>query len=199
MDFILEDIDWRKILIRRYKNYHLNENDLAVILLINELNRGVPHLISPEEIVPYTTMNDEQIEQIMSKLLKAGYASIEGVSFSVNAIKKKIFDDTVKEASLAKDEIQDKTQFEEIYHRLEVILKRQITALEYDVVTSWSQQNMSLEQLNDIINTLKTTRKKLSIAIIDKEFQTRRNNAIKIKNDPKAEKILGVDLYNKNE
>ena len=58
---------------------------------------------------------------------------------------------------------------------------------------------MSLEQLNDIINTLKTTRKKLSIAIIDKEFQTRRNNAIKIKNDPKAEKILGVDLYNKNE
>ena len=99
MDFILEDIDWRKILIRRYKNYHLNENDLAVILLINELNRGVPHLISPEEIVPYTTMNAEQIEQIMSKLLKAGYASIEGVSFSVNAIKKKIFDDTVKEAS----------------------------------------------------------------------------------------------------
>lgn len=199
MDFILEDIDWRKILIRRYKNYHLNENDLAVILLINELNRGVPHFISPEEIVPYTTMNAEQIEQIMSKLLKAGYASIEGVSFSVNAIKKKIFDDTVKEASLAKDEIQDKTQFEEIYHRLEVILKRQITALEYDVVTSWSQQNMSLEQLNDIINTLKTTRKKLSIAIIDKEFQTRRNNAIKIKKDPKAEKILGVDLYNKNE
>ena len=199
MDFILEDIDWRKILIRRYKNYHLNENDLAVILLINELNRGGPHLISPEEIVPYTTMNAEQIEQIMSKLLKAGYASIEGVSFSVNAIKKKIFDDTVKEASLAKDEIQDKTQFEEIYHRLEVILKRQITALEYDVVTSWSQQNMSLEQLNDIINTLKTTRKKLSIAIIDKEFQTRRNNAIKIKKDPKAEKILGIDLYNKNE
>jgi len=144
-------------------------------------------------------MNAEQIEQIMSKLLKAGYASIEGVSFSVNAIKKKIFDDTVKEASLAKDEIQDKTQFEEIYHRLEVILKRQITALEYDVVTSWSQQNMSLEQLNDIINTLKTTRKKLSIAIIDKEFQTRRNNAIKIKNDPKAEKILGIDLYTKNE
>ena len=187
MDFILEDIDWRKILIRRYKNYHLNENDLAVILLINELNRGVPHLISPEEIVPYTTMNAEQIEQIMSKLLKAGYASIEGVSFSVNAIKKKIFDDT------------DKTQFEEIYHRLEVILKRQITALEYDVVTSWSQQNMSLEQLNDIINTLKTTRKKLSIAIIDKEFQTRRNNAIKIKKDPKAEKILGIDLYTKNE
>ena len=41
MDFILEDIDWRKILIRRYKNYHLNENDLAVILLINELNRCV--------------------------------------------------------------------------------------------------------------------------------------------------------------
>lgn len=199
MDFILEDIDWRKILIRRYKNYHLNENDLAVILLINELNRGVPHPISPEEIVPYTTMNAEQIEQIMSKLLKAGYASIEGVSFSVNAIKKKIFDDTVKEASLAKDEIQDKTQFEEIYHRLEVILKRQITALEYDVVTSWSQQNMSLEQLNDIINTLKTTRKKLSIAIIDKEFQTRRNNAIKIKKDPKAEKILGIDLYTKNE
>ena len=58
---------------------------------------------------------------------------------------------------------------------------------------------MSLEQLNDIINTLKTTRKKLSIAIIDKEFQTRRNNAIKIKNDPKAEKILGIDLYTKNE
>lgn len=135
----------------------------------------------------------------MSKYSKQDTHLLKVSLFLLMQLRKKIFDDTVKEASLAKDEIQDKTQFEEIYHRLEVILKRQITALEYDVVTSWSQQNMSLEQLNDIINTLKTTRKKLSIAIIDKEFQTRRNNAIKIKNDPKAEKILGVDLYNINE
>ena len=58
------DFDWRSLLIKRYKNYGLNENDIAVIFCINEIIKEKKYLVLADDIEPLMTLKKEEIDNI---------------------------------------------------------------------------------------------------------------------------------------
>lgn len=198
MDFIKEDLDYRKVLLRRYKSYHLNEVELCALLLIDELNRGVPHLIKPEELEPFMSISAKDIDVIMGKLVKFGYIIIDNTKhcFSLQPLKEKIFNDTIKEVSVNEAEANNFKTYEDIYNLVISALKRGITPVEYDTVNSWVIKKIDKELIETTINKLLTKRKSVTIAAIDKELnKSKKEKETLDKNSEELLKDLDVDLY----
>lgn len=175
MDFILEDLDWKKILLRRYKNYRLDEQELVVLFLINELNRGAPHLISVDELESYTTMSAQRIDSILSRLIELKYVALseEDASISIMPIKQKVYSDTIKDIKLeetSRDFSKARDQAESIYGHVEQAIGRQISSIEYDTICNWFKTGANLELIDEAITKAKAKRGNPSVASIDKQL-----------------------------
>lgn len=174
MNFIMEDLDWRKILIRRYKSYKLDENDLAVLFLINELNRGAPHLVTSEEIAIYTTIDAKSIDSIMSKLLKYGYLSLieSPVCLSIEPLKEKVFSDTIKEVKYSElpMTIDQQKSIKTSISKIVDSIGRPLSALEFDMISLWNKSGITEEEVELAITRAKGKKSKVNIASIHKQI-----------------------------
>lgn len=207
MNFIIEDLDWRKILIRRYKSYKLDERDLAVLFLINELNRGAPHLVTSEEIAIYTTIDAKSIDSIMSKLLKYGYLSLieSPVCLSIEPLKEKIFNDTMKEVKysdlpLSKDQ---QNSIKASYSKIVESIGRPLSSLEFDMVTSWEKSGITEEELELAVVRARGKKSKVNIASIHKQInnikEEKKNQSNSSTDKVDVESLLKHPLYRSKE
>ncbi len=173
MDFVKEDLDFKKILLRRYKSYHLNELEMVAILLIDELNKGVPHLVKAEELEPFMTISSKDIDQIMSRLVKCGYLSLDNKRhcFSIAPLKEKIFKDTIREVYVNESEKKTFNSSQDVYDLVIEAIKRPLTPVEYDTVNSWMIQHIEKEEILQAIEKIKAKRKNILVASIDKEIK----------------------------
>lgn len=203
MDFIIEDLDWKKILLRRYKSYKLNEEEVIILLLINELNRGAPHLVSVEELEPFTTLPTQRIDQILTKLIELKYVTLseQDASISIQPLKLKIYKDTIKDIKLEETTTNfsnAKEKAESIYSKLEQVLGRQISSIEYDIICNWFKTGATEEMVSKAIEKVKSKRGNPSVASIDKQILLLQKSKEVSKLDPLDEdqiEILRHDLY----
>ncbi|AOG60216.1 hypothetical protein SHELI_v1c02610 [Spiroplasma helicoides] len=72
-------ISKRTLLILNYSKLSINENQLAIILIIMELSNDEQKNFTPSEIAKYMSIEKDLIEQEISKLLVDGLISIEQV------------------------------------------------------------------------------------------------------------------------
>ena len=105
------DFDWRSLLIKRYKNYGLNENDIAVIFCINEIIKEKKYLVLADDIEPLMTLKKEEIDNIITKLFERRFISFEENNnktvTSLDPLITKIFSDTQKDLMIeAQDNIR---------------------------------------------------------------------------------------------
>lgn len=203
MDFIIEDLDWKKILLRRYKSYKLNEEEVIILLLINELNRGAPHLVSVEELEPFTTLPTQRIDQILTKLIELKYVTLseQDASISIQPLKLKIYKDTIKDIKLEETTTNfsnAKEKAESIYSKLEQVLGRQISSIEYDIICNWFKTGATEEMVSKAIEKVKSKRGNPSVASIDKQILLLQKSKEVSKLNPLDEdqiEILRHDLY----
>ena len=108
MDIVSSDIDWKKILIKKYTSYELDEMDVTVLFVTDSIlaiDGNV--LITCDILSPYMAAKKEEIDLSLSKLMKKNYLSIvaenNSITTSIDAFKQKIFDDFIHDLTIEKN------------------------------------------------------------------------------------------------
>ncbi|MBQ8141972.1 MAG: DnaD domain protein [Bacilli bacterium] len=133
------DFDWKSLLIKRYRNYDLDETECMVIFVSDAvLNVDKDALITKETLSPYMK-NIDKIDVALSNLISKEILVIStengGFSFSLDDFKKRLVEDALKDIALKKN--QSASHNESLYEELETIANRTLTPLERDQITHW--------------------------------------------------------------
>lgn len=139
MDININDLDWKSILIKKYRNYDLNEEDCMVLFVSDAILHVQPEtLITKEILSPYMVEND-RIDASLSSLMAKKMLVIksQGNSFfsSIEDFKKRLFEDAIKDLTLKTS--SKASASDSFYQEVERIAGRSLTPLERDQITSW--------------------------------------------------------------
>lgn len=158
---VTEAIDFRFVLIDKYKKLKLSEEELAMIFVIDFLiDQGNP-FITPDLLSLKMTLDIASIDRILTGLLQKGF--IEYVSkgkktiTSLEPLKKALFREF--QLTMSMDELGQKKNKEEslknIYARFEELLNRTLYPAEFSRIEEWLNsgysEDMIIEALKEAI------------------------------------------------
>ncbi len=152
-------LDWRTLLIENYKDLGLDEQDLAIILIIDRCKSSGQQLVTPELISLKHTLSCEEIDSKMEVLMNKKYITIkdckEGLETSLQPLIDKMIMNVMNEQNKAMNKAND-----EIYTLLEKSFSRPLTQFEISVVRSWFDNGEKIEQIKEAINVAAFSNKK---------------------------------------
>lgn len=142
MEINAYDMDWKSILIKKYRNYDLNELDCMVLFVSDAILHVQPKTLITKEILSPYMVEGDKIDDSLSHLMDKKFLVIqeEGASFfsSIDNFKKKLFDDAIKDLTLkSQNNIVNNLRSDSLYQEIEQIANRSLTPLERDQVSSW--------------------------------------------------------------
>ena len=156
---ITEAIDFRFLLLESYKKMKINENELAVILMVDHLiSQGNP-FVTADLLSLKMTLDVREIDNTLASLLNRGF--IEYVTqgkktvTTLNPLKEKLFKEfqmtsTFEEESKNSQRMSD--MLENVYGQFEKLLGRPLSQVEFSRIREWISYGYSDEL---IINALK--------------------------------------------
>ena len=156
---VSEALDFRFLLLENYKKLKLNEQELAVILMIDHLiSQGNP-LVTQDLLSLKMSLDIKSIDNVLAALLTKGYIAFvtEGgkTITTLDPLKKILFREfqfsMTREAN-DKGEKQASEQLENIYQAFDKLLGRQLSPVEISKIREWVEHGFSDEV---IINALK--------------------------------------------
>ena len=171
---VSEAIDFRFLLLENYKKLKLNEQELAVILMIDHLiGQGNP-LVTQDLLSLKMSMDVKSIDSVLALLLTKGYIAFitEGgkTVTTLDPLKKILFREfqfsmTKEDDNRNKKEINE--QLENIYETFDKLLGRPLSPVEISKIREWVERGFSDET---IINALKEAlaKGKKSLRSVDK-------------------------------
>ena len=71
------ELNYRYILIEKYKVLGLSENELVVLLLVDNVSKESPTLITPEQLVLKMNLDEKEIDKILAGLHDKKFLSFE--------------------------------------------------------------------------------------------------------------------------
>jgi len=171
---VSEALDFRFLLLENYKKLKLNEQELAVILMIDHLiSQGNP-LVTQDLLSLKMSLDIKSIDNVLAALLTKGYIAFvtEGgkTITTLDPLKKILFREfqfsMTREAN-DKGEKQASEQLENIYQAFDKLLGRQLSPVEISKIREWVEHGFSDEV---IINALKEalSKGKKSLRSVDK-------------------------------
>ena len=169
---INEAIDFRFLLLENYKKLKLNENELAIIFMIDHLvSQGNP-FITADLLSLKMTLDIKEIDELIADLLTRGYleyTSVNGKTVtSLNPLKEKLFSNFALSVSKEAENKKGKDEIlANIYQSFESELGRTLQPMEISTIREWVDLGYSDEI---IINALKEAlnQGKKSIKSVDK-------------------------------
>lgn len=156
---ISEAIDFRFLLLENYKKMKINENELAVIFMIDHLvGQGNP-FINTDMLSLKMTLEVSEIDKVMASLLTRGF--IEYVSqgqktvITLDPLKQKLYREfqmtsSFEEASKNDKKVND--MINNVYGEFEKLLARPLSQVEFSRIREWIAFGYTDET---IINALK--------------------------------------------
>ena len=169
----MEALDFRYLLLEYYRKLRLNENELAVILMINHLLEQKNTLITPDLLSLKMSLSTKELDKIFVSLMERGFLEFttgKKIKVSLKPLQKKLYE--VFQVSIAKEqETQTSTEktayLKNIYEVFEKELKRTLSPLEFSLIGEWVEQGYTDET---IINALKEalSKGKKSLKSVDK-------------------------------
>ena len=171
---ISEAIDFRFLLLENYKKMKINENELAVIFMIDHLvGQGNP-FINTDMLSLKMTLEVSEIDKAMANLLTRGF--IEYVSqgqktvITLDPLKQKLYREfqmtsSFEEASKNDKKVND--MINNVYGEFEKLLARPLSQVEFSRIREWVAFGYTDET---IINALKEalSKGKKSLRSVDK-------------------------------
>ena len=171
---ISEAIDFRFLLLESYKKLKINENELAVIFMIDHLiGQGNP-FVNADLLSLKMTLDIKEIDKVLAALLTRGF--IELVSqgnktvTTLNPLKQKLYREfqmtsTFEEASKNSKKVSQ--MINNVFGEFERLLNRPLSQVEFSRIREWISYGYSDET---IINALKETlsKGKRSLRSVDK-------------------------------
>lgn len=197
----IEQLDFHYILIENYKNLGLNEIELATILLIDNVEKESPTLITAEQLSLKMTLEEKEIDNILVSLFNKGFLSYETVNnimvTSIIKTKQKIVELIQRDLVLNPNDsllIDNEDDMSEIYKLIEEKIKRPLTSIEIETIHSWLKDGIKKDIIIDAINECALKAKYITIKAIDKMIV--KNLTSK---DRKKEGYSVIDEHNKKD
>jgi DNA replication protein DnaD len=175
MDLTWADLDWRKLLVKHYKYYGLDERGLAAVLAVDDILSSLTCLITADDLVSYMTLPKEEIDKILAELLEKKYLAYVNENgkmvTSLAPLKDKIVSDLKKDIVIESNEgakKQGQEQVNTLYSYFEETIGRPLTGREVDRITTWVRSGASEGQIKEAVEKLRAQNRAVSLAAVDK-------------------------------
>ncbi len=177
----LSALNIRYLLLEHYKKLGLDENDLAVVLMIDHLLSQNNTFITADLLAVKMTLSVSDIDKILVKLLNKNCIEYDTSTKNTKTTLKPLKDKLYKEfqISLAQEsalnEEEKNTILKNIYQVFEVQLGRTLSPLEFSMINEWVNYGYSDQLIIDALKEALAHNKK-SLRAVDKillQWQTR--------------------------
>lgn len=174
MDFSIADVDWRALLLKRYKHYHLTEDDVMVIFMCDlAMKADASFCPTAEFLLPYMTLSEDQIDQSLVKLMGRkppllGQKMKGGMSvFTLDPLFNLLLEDFKKDLVLDSRHPRI-TADNRAVNFLSNVFGRQFTAIEMDRINDWLTHGVSLEAIQTAVANIQQAGQKVTLNRLDK-------------------------------
>ena len=174
----LLELDYRYILVDSYKNLGLNENDLAVLLVTDNILREQKILITNEILALKMNLSVEDLDIILSSLIKRGFLTYEkeGSIFTTSlepTYEKvaKYYADNLLQRTINKNDANKVEEEKNLFLTLQKELGRSLSPAEIEKVRDWINDHISTEIIVTCLHECQARQKKVTINSIDKQIQ----------------------------
>lgn len=154
----MEALDFRYLLLEYYKKLGINENELAVLLMVDHLKEQKNTLVTPDLLSMKMNISLKELDKIFAKLVKDGLLTFETgkkIKVSLKPLKKKLYEafqlSLAKEHEIAVSE-EKSSSVKRIIEVYEKELGRSLSPLEQSLISDWIEQRFTADE---IINALK--------------------------------------------
>ena len=202
----MEALDFRYLLLEYYRKLKLNENELAVILMIDHLLGQKNSLVTPDLLSLKMSLSASELDKIFVSLIERGFLIFDTgkkIKVSLKPLKKKLYE--VFEESLAKEHetklSEEKTKvLQNIYQIFEKELSRPLSPLEFSLIGEWVDHGFTDEKIIEALRVALSKGKK-TLKSVDKillqwqardDIQKSGNTAIKDDWDNDIEKTMEI-------
>ena len=142
-------LDFKYLLIEYYKKLRINENELAVILMIDHLLEQKNTLITPDLLAIKMSLTMKELDQILVSLMDRKFVVFEvdkKMKVSLKPLQKKLVE-CFKKDMVQEQEIQNSEKKTEALKNLkkffEEELNRQLSPLESSLIQDWIERGYS--------------------------------------------------------
>lgn len=169
----MEALDFRYLLLEYYRKLRLNENELAVILMIDHLLGQKNTLITPDLLSLKMSLSSKELDKVFVSLIERGFLIFDTgkkIKVSLKPLKKKLYE--AFEESLAKEHetkiSEEKSKvLQNIYQVFESELSRPLSPLEFSLIGEWVDHGYSDERIIEALRTALSKGKK-TLKSVDK-------------------------------
>ena len=172
MEVSFKDIDWRSLLLKRYKGLRINEQDTMVIFMADQvmsLDGDIP--VTAEVLSQYMMATKEDIDDSLMKLMDKKLVAYEPTTgnLTLKPLFTRLFNDFKKDIVLASDStIQRKV--DDAYAFFQKQLGRPLNPLEVDKINSWLGEGATLAMMQEAYYNLQGKTKIITFRKLEKEI-----------------------------
>ncbi|MDD4531936.1 MAG: hypothetical protein PHW22_00640 [Bacilli bacterium] len=175
MDLNYLDLDWRRLLVKHYKYYGIDERGLTVILCISDILSEADILVTADDLVSYMTLAKAEIDEVLVNLMDKGiieYVNKNGKTMtSLHPLYHRIVSDLTKDIVIeSKDHNKSKVNkvVKNLYSFFEDEMGRTITGREIDRIAALIRSGADERMIKEAVARLKAKNRPVSIAAVDK-------------------------------
>lgn len=176
-NFKINQIDYRYLLVDTYKSLGLSEQDLALLLVVDNILKEQPTLITAELLALKMNIDVKELDKMLVSLMNRGFlefVNVECSSSLVTSIQptyKRLADNFVKEVITSSTLEDNKSKLQEvsnIYGVFERELGRSLSPVELEKIREWVSMGSSEEMIIDSLHEAQTKSKRVTIRQVDK-------------------------------
>lgn len=173
MNITMNDLDWKAILIKKYKEYKLTEVETMLLFLSDAILSIDPTtFLSPELLSSYMTVSKDEIDLALTKLMSKGFidTTFEGGSmkYRVDSFKKRVFEDLVRDFSLRREKERMESS-SNLYTDIEQMTGTILSPIEKDRITNWLRNGASEGMIKEAIESSMTANGNINFSKADKK------------------------------
>lgn len=174
MKFSFLDIDWRSVLLKRYKDYGLDETDVMVIFMTDQVIKTDPEApVTPETLAGYMTLPASEIDRSLYKLMEKKLITFKmdaNISrFCLDNLQDKLFSDLKRDLVLY-DSGNSSAKVENAYKYLESVVGRPLSPLEIDRISAWFKEGADLNMIKSAVANISAHKSRLTFARLSQEI-----------------------------
>lgn len=173
MEFSFSDIDWRSLLLKRYKGYGLSESDVMVVFIADQIEKVDPTApITAETVAGYMTLSVDEVDQALERLLSRKFISYTvdnmQAKLSLEGLFNRLFSDLQKDIVLKRDDGGRKMS--EIHEYLVKELNRpSLSPIELDKVAAMVSEGATLKLIKQAVSNIRSKGSNLTFSRLSKE------------------------------
>lgn len=176
-NFKINQIDYRYLLVDTYKSLGLSEVDLALLLVVDNVLKEAPTLITAEILALKMNLDVKDIDKMLVSLMNRGFLEFtnfgnkNNLTTSIQPTYKRLSDNFIKEV-ITSSSLEDNKERQEIVSNIFSLfskeLGRALTPIELEKIREWVAEGIKENIIIDSLHECQARSKRVTIRQIDK-------------------------------